>query len=67
MEKFDFSNDFFLHFQEDTSIYKNARKLEKFFNQQLAKWLPKYKNADTFLDADFGLNPAKRMKGITVE
>lgn len=28
--------------KEDSKIYQNARDLEKFFDQQLKKWLPKF-------------------------
>lgn len=41
--------------------YKNARKLEKFFEQQLSKWLPKYLEVDCFAE-DYLPNASKRQK-----
>lgn len=53
----------YLFYQEDSTTYKNARKLEKFFEQQLSKWLPKYLEVDCFAD-DFLPNTSKRVKGL---
>ncbi|XP_058823691.1 transcription intermediary factor 1-alpha isoform X2 [Topomyia yanbarensis] len=56
-----FSN-VYLFYQEDSIIFKSAQKLEKFFEQQLSKWLPKYLESEN-LD-DYLQNPAKRIKSI---
>lgn len=57
-----FSN-VYLFYQEDSITFKNAHKLEKFFEQQLAKWLPKYLETEHFVD-DYLQNPAKRIKSL---
>lgn len=43
-----------------------ARKLEIFFEQQLAKFLPKYRDTANF-DEDFLQNPVKRMRCLISE
>lgn len=55
-------NNAYIYYQEDTTTYKNAQKLEKFFEQQLAKWLPKYLTTENF--EEYAQNPAKRIKGM---
>lgn len=47
---------------EDSPTFKNAQKLEKFFEQQLAKWLPKYLESDSF--DEYLQLPAKRIKSL---
>lgn len=46
--------------QEESKIYSSARYLEKFFDEQLAKWLPQYsrKNPKTGNEAI----PSKRTR-----
>ncbi|XP_055610596.1 E3 ubiquitin-protein ligase TRIM33-like isoform X2 [Uranotaenia lowii] len=56
-----FSN-VYLYYQEDSIVYKSAQKLEKFFEDQLAKWLPKYLETESF--DEYMLNPAKRIKSL---
>lgn len=55
-------NNVYLFYQEDSPTFKNAQKLEKFFEQQLAKWLPKYLEGDNF--DEYLQLPAKRIKSI---
>lgn len=52
----------FFRQQEDSPTFKNAQKLEKFFEQQLAKWLPKYLEGDSF--DEYLQLPAKRIKSL---
>lgn len=50
-----------IFFKEDTKIFNNARYLEKFFDEQLVKWLPLYVNKNDTAD-DCGDNTAKRIR-----
>uniref|UniRef100_A0A336LHI4 CSON013686 protein n=1 Tax=Culicoides sonorensis TaxID=179676 RepID=A0A336LHI4_CULSO len=56
-------NNAYLFYQEDSKIYQCARSLERFFEQQLAKWLPKYQDIERFND-DMILNPLKRIRSM---
>lgn len=55
-------NNVYLFYQEDSPTFKNAQKLEKFFEQQLSKWLPKYLESESF--DDYLQLPAKRIKSL---
>lgn len=55
---------FLIIFQEDSKIYNHARNLERFFNQQIEKWLPKYHiptQNDITNETDI-IQPAKRIR-----
>jgi len=56
----------YLFYQEHSKIYQCAKSLEKFFQQQLTKWLPKYRDTERFSD-EIILNPLKRMRTMVVE
>lgn len=52
----------FLFYQEDTKIFNNARYLEKFFDEQLVKWLPLYVNKNDTADDCVDNSTAKRIR-----
>lgn len=51
---------FVLWLQEDSKIYKNARYLEKFFEEQLTKLLPDYLPKRNSLNGSNRAHEAKR-------
>lgn len=52
----------FIYLQEDTQVYNDAKMLEKFFDEQLQKFLPEY--VYSLEDDDNIQPPCKKYKRI---
>ncbi|XP_002096441.3 transcription intermediary factor 1-alpha isoform X1 [Drosophila yakuba] len=52
-----FSNTY-LFYQEDTKTYSNAKYLENFFEEQLAKWLPQFEGSKPLSKRNTSNSPA---------
>lgn len=56
------TNANFLSFQEDSKIFRSAKEMEKFLEEQLTKWLPDYAGRKRNTPAPNTDQPSKRQR-----